>query len=75
MPHDLGRPHQVRFALKYMLDNESMGIRDYEKMCRGVNRKTLQRDLKEMIEKGIVVTEGKTSSLVYRVKGVGYGAR
>ena len=56
-------------ALKYMLDNESMGIRDYEKMCRGVNRKTLQRDLKEMIGKGIVVTEGKTSSLVYRVKG------
>ena len=58
-----------RRALKYMLDNESMGIRDYEKMCRGVNRKTLQRDLKEMIEKGIVVTEGKTSSLVYLVKG------
>ncbi len=56
-------------ALKYMLDNESMGIREYEKLCRGVNRKTLQRDLKEMIEKGIVVTEGKTSSLVYRVKG------
>lgn len=56
-------------ALKYLLDNESMGIRDYEKMCRGVNRKTLQRDLKEMIEKGIVKTEGKTSSLVYRVKG------
>jgi len=33
-----------------------------------VNRRTLQRDMKEMIGKGLVATDGKTSSLVYRVK-------
>ena len=55
-------------ALRFMFSNESMGIQDFEKMCRGVNRKTLQRDLKEMIEKGLVVTEGNTRNLVYRVK-------
>ncbi|MDD5342848.1 MAG: Fic family protein [Smithella sp.] len=54
-------------ALRFMLEHEAMGIHDYGKLCRGVNRKTLQRDLKDMIDKGIVKTEGKTSSLVYRV--------
>jgi Fic family protein len=56
-------------ALRFMLENEAMGIHDYSKLCRGVNRRTLQRDIKEMIDKGLVATEGKTSSLVYRVKG------
>jgi Fic family protein len=55
-------------ALRFMLEHEVMGIYDYGKLCRGVSRKTLQRDLKDMIEKGLVMTEGKTSSLVYRVK-------
>ena len=52
-------------ALRIMLENGEMGIQDYEKMCRGVTRKTLQRDMKEMMEKGLVVREGRTSSLVY----------
>jgi Fic family protein len=55
-------------ALRFILENEAMSIQDYEKICGKVNRRTLQRDLKEMIEKGIVVTEGATSNLVYRVK-------
>jgi Fic family protein len=55
-------------ALRFMLEHEAMGIQEYEKMCRGVTRKTLQRDLKGMIEKEIVETEGATSSLVYRVR-------
>jgi Fic family protein len=55
-------------ALRFMLEHETMSIHDYGKLCRGVTRKTLQRDLKDMIEKRLVVTEGKTSSLVYRVR-------
>jgi Fic family protein len=55
-------------ALRFMLEHEAMGILDYTKLCRGVTRKTLQRDMKDMIDKGLVATEGKTSSLVYRVK-------
>lgn len=56
-------------ALRFMLEHEAMGIHDYVNLYRGVNRRTLQRDMKDLIDKGIVVTEGKTSSLVYRVKG------
>jgi Fic family protein len=56
-------------ALRFMLEHEAMGIHDYTKLCRGVTRKTLQRDMKDMIDKGLVVTEGKTSSLIYKVSG------
>jgi len=55
-------------AMRYMLEHEAMGIHDYSKLCRGVTLKTLQRDMKDMIDKGIVLTEGKTNSLVYRMK-------
>ena len=55
-------------ALRFMQEHEAMGIHDYAKLCRGVNRKTLQRDMKDMIDKGLVVVEGKTRNLMYRVK-------
>ena len=58
-------------ALRFMLEHETMGIKEYKKLYRTVNRKTLQRDLKDMMAKGIVAAEGKTNRLVYRVRGEG----
>ena len=55
-------------SLRFMLEHEAMGIHDFEKLCRGVNRRTLQRDMKDMIDKGLVAMQGKTSSLVYRAQ-------
>lgn len=55
-------------ALRFLLEHETMTIQDYGKTCRGVNRRNLQRDMKEMVDRGIVLTEGKTKGLVYRVK-------
>jgi len=55
-------------ALRFILEHETMGINDYVRLYRGVSRKTLQRDLKDMIEKGLVAREGKTRSFVYRVR-------
>jgi predicted HTH transcriptional regulator len=46
-------------ALNFMMENGTMGIGDYAKPCRGVTRKTLQRDMKDMIGKGIVVNGRK----------------
>ena len=34
-----------------------------------VNRRTLQRDLKEMLDKGILAVEGATHQVVYRLSG------
>ncbi len=45
-------------ALGHILDQGSMTIRDFEHLCTGVNRRSLQRDLKEMIEKGLLVPKG-----------------
>jgi hypothetical protein len=32
-----------------------------------VNRRSLQRDLKGLLEKGLITTEGATTQLVYRL--------
>ncbi len=42
-------------ALSYILENGSMTIQDFERLCPEVNRRSLQRDLKAVIEKGVVV--------------------
>ena len=55
-------------ALGYVLDHGSLQIRDFERLYPGVNRRTLQRDLKEMTAKGVFRSEGSTNRLVYRLK-------
>lgn len=45
-----------------------MSIQDFEAFYPGVNRRTLQRDIKEMIDK-LVSAEGATNQLVYHLEG------
>jgi Fic family protein len=42
-------------ALGYILEHGSMTIQDYERLCPEVNRRSLQRDLKAMINKGVIL--------------------
>jgi Fic family protein len=42
-------------ALGHILEHGSLTIQDFERLCPEVNRRTLQRDLKAMIEKKVVV--------------------
>jgi len=44
-------------------------IQELEVLCPDVTRRTLQRELKELIEKNILVTTGATSNLLYQIKG------
>jgi len=48
-------------ALGHMVDHGSLTIQDFEKLCPEVNRRSLQRDLKLMMDKGLLV-EAATSS-------------
>jgi len=41
-------------ALGHILEHGSLNIQDFERLCPGVNRRSLQRDLRAMIEKGFV---------------------
>ena len=55
-------------ALGYIVENGSLTIQDFEVICPEVNRRTLQRDLKAMLDKGILVSEGATYHQEYRLK-------
>ena len=44
-------------------------IQDFEALCPSVNRRSLQRDLKGMINKKLITAEGATNQLVYHLDG------
>jgi Fic family protein len=58
-------------ALDHILGHGNLTIQDFERLCPEVNRRTLQRDLKAMVEVGLLVSEGATNELTYRMKDTG----
>jgi hypothetical protein len=52
-------------AIEYILRYDRLTIQNYEGLCPEVNRRSLQRDLKIMIEKELLGSEGATNQLVY----------
>jgi Fic family protein len=55
-------------ALGYLLEHEAMSIQDLERLCPDTHRRTLQRNLKAMIDSGLLESEGATNQLIYRLK-------
>jgi Fic family protein len=55
-------------AIEYLLQYDRLTIQDYEVLCPEVNRRSLQRDLKIMIEKELIDSEGATNQLVYLLR-------
>lgn len=58
-------------ALGHILEHGSLTIQDFEGLCPDINRRSLQRDLKAMVNMGLLVSEGSTNKLVYRMKETG----
>ena len=56
-------------ALGYLLQHGKLTIQDFEALCPTVNRRSLQRDLKGMLDKNLITAEGATNQLVYRLAG------
>ncbi|MBW2264440.1 MAG: Fic family protein, partial [Deltaproteobacteria bacterium] len=54
-------------ALLHVLDHGSLTIKDFERLCPDVNRRSLQKDLKKLGESGLLVAEGETHNLLYRL--------
>lgn len=54
-------------AFGYVMDHGSLTIQDYEALCPGITRRSLQRDLKELIDKGLLEAEGATNRLQYKL--------
>lgn len=67
----LARQHSLSdrqaLALGHVLDEGRLTIQEFEALSPGVNRRTLQRDLQAMIEKGLLASKGQTNSLEYIV--------
>ena len=54
-----------------MLEHGSLTIHDFERLCPEVNRCSLQRHLKAMVDMGLLVSEGATNKLVCWMKEAG----
>lgn len=55
-------------ALQHILQEGELSIHTYRQLFPEMSRKTLQRDLKAMMDQGILVSEGATNQLLYRLK-------
>jgi Fic family protein len=60
-----GRQKQLLEGL--LTEARDFTIQEYELLCPGIHRRSLQRDLSDLIEKGIIVQEGITKAARYRL--------
>jgi len=58
-------------AIGHILVHGSLTIQDFERLCSDINRRSLQRDLRAMLDMKLLVSEGATNKLVYRMKQSG----
>jgi len=54
-------------ALGFLLENGKLTIQDFEGICPNVNRRSLQRDLKAMLDKKLIASEGATHHQEYKL--------
>lgn len=45
-------------AIGYLMQNAELTIKEFESLCQEVNRRSLQRDLKGMLDKNLIVKVG-----------------
>lgn len=67
----LGHEHRLNkcqtAALHQVLQEGELSIQAYQNLFPNTSRRTLQRDLKALIAKEILASEGATNQLVYRL--------
>lgn len=66
-----GLSERQALALAHMMEHGTMTIQDFEALCPGVNRRTLQRDLERLKAKGLIVSGGATNRLQYYLRPEG----
>lgn len=56
-----------KLAIEYMIKHDHLTIQEFEKICPDVTRRTLQRELRGLVNKGLIKTGGATSNLIYEL--------
>jgi Fic family protein len=54
-------------AIEYLVEKGKMAITDFEQLCPDVSRRTLQRELRGLLDNELVICSGATSQLTYRL--------
>jgi DeoR/GlpR family transcriptional regulator of sugar metabolism len=67
MVREHGLNERQAAALGQIMHNGAVTIQEFEALFPEVTRRTLQRDLKSMVDKGIITTDGATHHLAYRL--------
>jgi Fic family protein len=64
-------PRQV-LAVGHLLERDDLRIEELEVLCPGVNRRTLQRDLRDLIQQGVIKSIGAARAVRYilKIKGL-----
>lgn len=57
-----------KLAVDYILKHGSLTIQEFEKIAPKVSRRTLQRELRELIAQNIIEVSGATSNLIYKLR-------
>ena len=65
-----GLTERQKLAVEFISEKGKMSITDFEELCPNVTRRTLQRELKGLVDAGIFSTAGATSSLIYILEPV-----
>ena len=55
-----------RAALRHAIEHEGLTLKDFIGLYKDAPRRTLQRELKGMVDKGLLTPEGATNKLRYR---------
>lgn len=63
-----GLNQRQALAVGYLLENPELRIEDFELLCPKVNRRTLQRDLRGMLENGVLKAKGAARAVEYALK-------
>ena len=61
--HDLNERQTI--ALGFLMEHGKFTIQDFERLCFGVDRRSLQRDLRGMLDKKLISSKGATNQLIY----------
>jgi len=65
LAHERGLSARQALAVEHVMEHGRLTIRAYEALCPGANRRTLQRDLKGLLDLGLLVVRGSTNRLEY----------
>jgi Fic family protein len=60
-----GLSERQALAIGHVLERGSLTIQDFEGLCPGTTRRTLQRDLRILVDKGLLTPAGATNRLRY----------